>query len=209
VISDVDDGLGVTRDDLLTHAHVLEALVEHGPVLPVQFGTLAPDDEAIRQDVLEAQHDELVPLLEAFADVVQLTVDVAHDEAAALREILLRDPDLVALRDEVRAHGNQADQLRLGELVAGALEALRDDDAALVVDRLAPLARAVSENDRPGSGDVVSLALLVGRDERPAMDEAVANVRDELGPRVRVRYVGPQPPYSFLDPVVTGELPWA
>lgn len=209
VVSDVDEGLRVTRDDLLTHAHVLEALVEHGPVLPVQFGTIAPDDAAVRRDVLEGQHDDLVELLAAFADVVQLTVDVAHEEDAALREVLLRDPQLVALRDQLRGRSDQASQLRLGEAVAGALEELRADDGAIVVDRLAPLARAVAENDRPGSGEVVSLALLVDRARRTAMDEAVANLRDELGPRVRVRYVGPQPPYAFLEPVATGELAWA
>lgn len=210
VVSDVEEDAPVGRDDLLSHAHVLETLAAELPVIPVQFGTLAPADDAVRRDVLDAQHDDLVALLEAFSDVVQLTVDVTHREEAALREVLLRDPGLVALRDHVRSGaGGEGDRVRLGETVAAALQDLQEQDAALVLDRLAPHAKAVAENEARGAHAVTSVALLVDRDDHTAMDEAVTLLTDELGARARVRYVGPQPPYSFLEPVASGELAWA
>jgi len=56
---------------------------------------------------------------------------------------------------------------------------------------------------------VTALALLVQRVDRPAMDLAVADLRAELGPRIRPRYVGPQPAYAFLDSVETEATAWA
>ena len=38
--------------------------------------------------------------------------------------------------------------------------------------------------------------------------EAVGLLRSENEDRMRLRYVGPQPPYSFLEPMKTGELSW-
>lgn len=210
LVSDIEDDSTVGRDDLLAHAHVLEQVAAETAVIPVQFGTIAPDDEAVVHDVLEPQHDELTALLDTFADVVQLTVDVSHREEPALREVLLRDDALVQMREHVRARpADQGAKMRLGEAVSAALEALRADDAALVTDRVAPHARAIAENEPRGARAVTSLALLVDRADHAALDEAVTLLSDELGPRARVRYVGPQPPYSFLDPVIAGELTWA
>lgn len=210
VVSEIEDDATVRRDDLLAHAHVLETLAAAVPVVPVQFGVIVPDDEAVVRDVLEPEHDQLTALLDAFADVVQLTVEVSHREETALREVLLRDPDLAALRDHVRAHpADQQQKMRLGEAVAAGLEALRADDAAIVVDRLAPHAHAVADNELHGGQGVASLALLVGREDHLGLDEAVTLLGEELGPRAQVRYVGPQPPWSFLEPVASGELAWA
>lgn len=209
VVSEVEEDAPVRRDDLLAHAHVLEALAAESAVVPVQFGTVVPDEDAVRRDVLDAQHDDLVALLDAFADVVQLTVEVSHREEAALREVLLRDPELVALRDHVRTNpGADQDKMRLGEAVSAGLEALRTDDAALVVDLVAPHARAVAQNEPRGAHAVASIALLVDREDHTALDAAVTVLGEELGARAQVRYVGPQPPWSFLEPVASGELAW-
>jgi hypothetical protein len=210
LVSDVADDITVNRDDLLAHAHVLERVAAETAVIPVQFGTIAPDDDAVLHDVLDPQHDELTALLDTFADVVQLTVDVSHREEPALREVLLRDDRLAEMRDQVRARpSDHGAKVRLGEAVSTALDALRADDAALVLDRVAPHARAVAENEPRGAQAVASIALLVDRAHHTALDEAVTLLTDELGPRARVRYVGPQPPYAFLEPVIAGELTWA
>ncbi len=78
----------------------------------------------------------------------------------------------------------------------------------MILDRLAPLSRAVAENEKKGAHEVVHAAFLVERTSAQAFDEAVAALRDETADRIRLRYVGPQPPYSFLEAAQTGELAW-
>ena len=43
LVSDLDDEARVGRSDLLSHAHVLEAVAEAETVIPVQFGMVMPE----------------------------------------------------------------------------------------------------------------------------------------------------------------------
>jgi hypothetical protein len=208
LVSDVDEDARVGRDDLLAHAHLLETVAAVVTVIPTRFGVLVPDDETVRREFLVNQREHLVGLLRAFDGCVQVTVNASYDEASALREVLRRDPDLAGLRDSTD-RTDPAAQMRLGEAVGNALGALREDAADFVVERLRHHALATSINEVRGLYDVASVALLVGRQDRAQVDAAVRDLDRELAGRMTLRYVGPQPPYAFLDHVVTEERSWA
>jgi hypothetical protein len=211
IVSDVDENAPAGRKDLLAHAHVLEAYADRANVIPMQFGIALPDDDTVREQVLERDRDSLEHLLQAFDGLLQLTVQVFHQEEPALREVLRRRPDLVAARERMRSFpeaATPAAQVELGQAVAAALEELQDEDRAMLLDELAPLCRAVAENDTSGAHEVLHAAFLLDRDVQPAFDEAVAALRSAHEARMRIRYVGPQPPYSFLEPMRNGELAW-
>ncbi|QNN51541.1 GvpL/GvpF family gas vesicle protein [Nocardioides mesophilus] len=205
---DVEEGARVRRAHLLAHAHVLERLAAQMSVVPVRFAMVLPDDATVRSEVLEARRAHLTELLQAFDGLVQLTVHADHVEEAALREVLARHPELVELRDAARASADPAVQVRLGEQVTQALEELQREDAGSLLDRVSPHARAVAVNDRRGGLEVLDAALLVDRRVQPRLDEAVATAREELAGRLSLRYVGPQPPYSFLEAVRDGGAVW-
>jgi hypothetical protein len=210
--SDVDPGAAAGRKDLLLHAHVLEACAEELTVVPMQFGMALADDEAVREQVLVGQRERLEYLLASLDGLVQVTVQASHEEEPALREVLRRSPDLLAARERLRTTpggGSAAAKMELGEAVAAALQELGAEDGDHILDQLAPLTRAVSESEAKGTHGILHAALLVERAQRPALDAMVARVREELADRVRIRYVGPQPAYSFLEPLQTGELAWA
>lgn len=211
LVSDVHGEPHAGRKDLLAHAHVLEAYVEDNTVVPMQFGIALPDDDAVRQQVLEAQGEEIGDLLDAFHGLVQLTVQAFHDEEWALRQALERDPRLVEMRDQLQGlpePAAQDGQVRLGQAVAAVLQDLEEQDADAVLERLAPLARAVAQNDAGAAHEVLNAAFLVERDARSAFDAAVGELREDVGSAMRIRYVGPQPPYAFLDAARNGELAW-
>jgi hypothetical protein len=209
VVSEVDDRPAGPKD-LLAHAHVLEAFAAETAIVPMQFGIALPDDVAVHEQVLQAQGEELLALLGAFDGLHQVTVQAFHREEPALVEVLRRDPALRAQRDHLRSATTttQAHQLQLGEAVADALQALALEDADVVLDRLEPLTRAIALKEASGTHEVLHAACLVERSGRQGFDEAVADIDQQLGDRLRLRYVGPQPPYSFLEPVRNGELAW-
>lgn len=204
LVTDVDEDARVGRADLLAHAHVLEGLAESMTVLPVQFGMLMPDEDTVRRELLGPRGDRTEALLQAFEGHVQVTVTARYDEGAALRDVVRRDPSLRTAVDPADLQG----RMRLGEAVAAALEQLRAEDADHLLRRLSPHAVAVSENEVRDAYDVTSLALLVRRDGRAALDHEVTTLRDEQDGRLQLRYVGPQPPYAFLDHVEVGESAW-
>lgn len=208
LVSDVEEDARVRRADLLAHAHLLEAVAADTTVVPVRFGVIVPDDDTVRAEFLVNQHDHLVGLLQAFDGCVQVTVHATYDEDAALREVLRRDPDLAAFRDSVDP-ADQAAQIRLGEAVGSALATLREDAEHTVVEWLRPYALAASVNEVRGAYDVASVALLVRREDRVRVDAAVGDLDRQLAGEMSLRYVGPQPPYAFLDRVVVEEESWA
>jgi PAS domain-containing protein len=209
VVSEIEETSTAGPKDLLAHARVLEDYVERETVLPMQFGIALPDEDAVRLQVLERDGKDLDYLMEAFEGVVQLTVQAFHHEEPALKEVLRRAPALVAERDRLRSGTTaQAHRVQVGQAVAELLEYLQEEDGQVVLDHLAPLALAVSDGERNGTHQLLNAAFLVDRAARPAFDKAVAEVATLLEERVRLRYVGPQPPYSFLEPVRNGELAW-
>jgi hypothetical protein len=209
IVSEVDERRPAGPKDLLAHARVLEAYAEHGTVLPMQFGIALPDEDAVRQQVLDREGSDLVYLLGAFDGLVQLTVQAFHHEEPALKEVLRRQPALMAERERLRSGAvAQSQRMQVGQAVAELLEYLQEEDGQVVLDRLAPLALAVSDGERNGTHQLLNAAFLIERKSRPDFDKAVGELSAELEERVRLRYVGPQPPYSFLEPVRNGELAW-
>jgi hypothetical protein len=208
LVEEVEDDARVRRADLLAHAHLLEAVAAVTTVIPSRFGVMLPDEETLRKEFLVERRDHLLGLLKAFDGCVQVTVHASYDEEAALREVLRRDPGLAAMRASADLAETTA-ELRLGEAVASALASLREEAAATIVEALRPHALAASINEVRGAYDVASVALLVRREDRVGLDTAVADLGRQVAGQMSLRYVGPQPPYAFLDHVVTEERSWA
>lgn len=212
IVSAVEADRPAGPDDLLSHARVLEAVAERDTVIPMQFGVLLLDDVQVHEEMLEPEGDSLRHLLRTLDGMIQLSVQAFHDEQPALAQVLTREPALRVMRDSMRTPGSpatQGDQVALGQAVADGLERLAGHDRELILDQLDPVVDAVSLGE-PGSAlQVLNAAVLISRERRPELDNAVERCRELLGARMRIRYVGPQPPYSFIEPVRTGELAWA
>ena len=210
IVSDVDTEARIGREDLLAHAHVLEAVVEDSTVLPMRFGVVLDSDDDVAEQVLQAGEERLLSLLAEFDGLQQLTVKAVHEEDEVLRTVLAENAEVRAYRDSMAARGETYQgKLELGRLVAAGIEVIEQMDAAYLVDELAPLARDIKIEDSSKRRDVLDAALLVSRDDRSRVDAAIAKLGSQLPPRLRLRYVGPQPPYAFVDAVLAGEQVWA
>lgn len=193
--SDVDGSIReATREDLLAHARALEEISERTAVLPMRFGMTLPSAEAIADELLAPHHDRWEALLDELGDAIELRVKAFADQEAMLRQLVAEDPEIRALR----GRDAMSDRIRLGERVAGALERRRQVDAAWLLERLRPIARDVRELDAGLEGMVLDAAFLVDRDAAVTFDREVAAVSEEAADRLRLRCLGPQPPYTFV-----------
>ena len=210
VVSDVDADARIRRDDLLAHARLLESLVEASTVLPMRFGVIVETDQEVARNILEPGESGLTALLQSFDGLIQLTVKAHHDQDQALRHLLRVRPDLRALRDETgEGPASYPAQLKLGEAIATGFEALVKSDGAMLEDQLSGIAERIVLGDVAGQNQVLNAALLVRRTARTETDEAIARLRRTLPDRLRLRYIGPQPPYSFVDRELAGDPVWA
>lgn len=195
------DELTAARE-VRAHWRVLEEASRGTTVLPVRFGTVMESEAAVRDQLLAPNAEGLAELLRELGGRVQLNVKGDYDEERLLREIVQASRPIAALRERVSQLSEAAayyDQIRMGELVAAEVARRREHDEALAIARLEQAAVAARAEPVGSQSGAFNLAFLVDQDDVDAFSEAVGALRAELGERVTLRYVGPLPPYSFVD----------
>jgi hypothetical protein len=209
VVSDAAGGRVGAASALREHWSVLERLAEETTVLPIRFGTVMASEDAVVADFLAPAHDGLRSGLEALAGKVQVTVKGTYDPDALLRGVVARSATIARLKGEVDALPEAASyvkRIQLGELVASEVERQRERDAAMVLERLEPLALASRAEAASGMHGAVSAAFLVERDGVGAFGDAAGTLAAELRGRMALRTIGPLPAYSFTP---EGASAWA
>lgn len=180
--------------DLRAHDRVLADLVRAGTaVLPMRFGAVVADEDAVRTELLEPNRDDFAAALNNLRGRVQYTVKVRYEQEPVLREVLAAHPEIRQL------HGRTDDaaRMRLGELVVRALERRRPDDASAVLGELVgPVDTRVREVAAPD--EVLVVACLVDADHGPEFEQLVEEVAARHADRLRFKLVGPSAAYDFV-----------
>lgn len=199
IVSDAPEGLRPKRRDLLAHQNVLDEVGAGGPVLPMRFGSVAPDDPAVT-GVLAERGEHYRERLGALDGKVEYNAKATHDEEAVLHRVMGENPELRALTEANRqaGGGTYEDRLRLGEMVVAAVQTREAEDAAEVQRVLEPAASAVSVGP-DSTGWLANVSFLVDRRSAEVFLAAVDEVR-ESHPHLELRVNGPLPPYSFVEP---------
>jgi hypothetical protein len=198
-----DDYVEAGRDELLAHSRVLEQVLQGGSVvLPMRFGVVMPDAEAVREQLLAPHRQELEAQLAEMDGKVEVNIKGIHDEQSVLGEIVRENEEVAQLRQAIQGKPEEAtyyERIRLGELIAQALEDKRNEAAPRVVDALAPLAVAVEVGEPVHERMAVNASFLVERDRLAEFDRAVDELGQSEAGRLRLRYTGPLPPHSFVE----------
>jgi Gas vesicle synthesis protein GvpL/GvpF len=189
------------RRDLLRHSDVLQQAFADGIVLPFRFGVVFPDAQALVDEVLEPRQDELLELLDRFADAGELRLRAAyHDRESILADIVRSDPSIARLREQSRGRsGADPKLLQLGEAVAHAFAARRSADADAIVSRLAKHADEIEVDEPAGELEVVRASFLVRRRKTAKFDELLESVALSHRHLITFTCTGPVPPHSFVD----------
>ncbi|MFD7241750.1 GvpL/GvpF family gas vesicle protein [Streptomyces massasporeus] len=199
VVSEAPEGLRPKRKDLLAHQNVLSEAGAAGCVLPMRFGSVAPDDNSITA-VLAERAEHYKERLRALDNRVEYNVKANHVEEAVLHQVMAESPDIRGLAEANRQAGGGSydDKIRLGELVAAAVKAKEADDGAAVQRALEPVADDVSTGPE-STGWLANVSFLVNRETAESFLAAVEQLRKDM-PHLEVRVNGPLPPYSFVEP---------
>lgn len=198
VIGPVPPDLRARRRDLLAHQALLMALAAGGPVLPMRFGTVAADEEALRARLA----DESAGYLAALARLdgrVEMNVKglPVQDSTVALAAVVRADEQVRRLREEARRAPRYELSVRLGEAVAAGLARRAAEAADEARRRLGALAERVTEGHASAGHALNASFLLPAGDAdrfRAAAEAFAAAARD----RIALTVTGPLPCYSFV-----------
>jgi hypothetical protein len=117
-------------------------------------------------------------------------------------DIVAEREDIGALRAWIAARpgpGAHQQRVKIGQMVAEALDGRRTREAEGIIAALAPLAAEVCAGKLLGDKMILNAAFLVERSREAGFDEGVARLGEERGRELLIRYVGPEPPFSFVN----------
>jgi hypothetical protein len=171
-------------------------------VLPVRFGIVMSGPEEIRSRLLDEHAPELREQLTELEGKVEVRIRANYDEDGLLREVIRDHPEIAALRAQMRGRSDDAtyyERIRLGELVATAVERRREHDAQVIVEALSAIALAVDHGRTEHERVAVQASFLVERSRLAEFDEVLEEVAAGFAGRLRFKYTGPMPAHSFVE----------
>ncbi|MFZ5592548.1 MAG: GvpL/GvpF family gas vesicle protein, partial [Bacillota bacterium] len=203
VVSDsCADHYPVSRENTLTHQRVLEFLLPRFTLLPVRFGTQAATAQQVRQAVLVPRYREFQTWLSYLRGKQQYGLKVFwRDMAQVYRELAEGHPEIKRwqyMAQKGRPMGRQQ-LIEAGRLVE---QALLERKKALRQQIMAALDKyAWKSKTAPDYGERMFLNanFLVEETSQEQFDRQLALLREQLGDGVHFKYVGPLPPYDFVQ----------
>ncbi|MFD0887655.1 GvpL/GvpF family gas vesicle protein, partial [Streptosporangium algeriense] len=195
-------------DDLFAHQRLLDEAAAEVPVLPLRFGAVVTDDEAVVGELLAPNHDAFRDALDDLEGRTEYIVKGRYVEPVVIGEVLEESAEAARLLDEVRGKPEEATwdtRIRLGELIGEGVAARRDADTDEIVRALAPLSVAVVVREPTHEQDAVHVAFLVETDRLAEFERVVEEFGDRWADRVTVRLLGPLAPYDFVTTPQPGE----
>jgi hypothetical protein len=198
LVSTVPTEFRIKRADLRGHLEVLEQAFASTTVVPCAFGTVVASPEALTESLLTDRRVELRETLNFLDGNAQLNVRATYLEDALLREVVAEDPEIAAVQARARDRPSYHEQLRLGELVAAAVAARREQDRARLLERVVDLAAEVVTEE----GDeltALKASFLVRRADVRRFEAALEALARDEHHRLTIELVGPLPPTAFAE----------
>ena len=203
VVSDVPGlRIDLKRENLLDHQRVLEEVLCRSDVLPFSFGMVADSDDEIREVLLQDGYDALCEQLQYVHGCVELEVKAFWERDRLFAEIAEENGEVRTLRDTIPLLPDDEaamERITLGQLTEAEIQLKSTWEADEVLEVLEPIAVEVLVS--PNLTDIMLLngAFLVERAREEEFDRAVAALAAARTGRLIFNYVGPLPPYSFIN----------
>ena len=203
VVSDtLSSRLRPDRRNITAHQAVLHSLTEDKTVLPMRFGVIARNAEAVH-NLLSANQKTIREHFERLNGRVEMGLRVSWDVANIYEYFVALHPVLSETRDEIwnrnpNDRSSREEKIRLGNLYESLRSADRKESTEKVKEVLYDYCEDIIETPIKREKDVMNLACLV---ERERLDEFAKGVfqASKLFDNVYLfDYTGPWAPHNFV-----------
>lgn len=190
-----------TRKNLLAHQKVAELVMQEYTLLPVRFGTIAEGTDDI-QNMLMRQQPLFVKNLRELDYKVELGVKIIWSDMKAIYDEIIRDNAAIRTaksRLEIQPGQPTSALIEIGKMVEDALLAKKEEESTYAMEWLGQGALQAKTLENIGENMFLNASFLVSKGMENNFDHLVTELANKLGERVTMRYVGPLPPYNFVD----------
>ena len=188
----------LSKANLTTHTKVVEKVMESRTILPMRFCTVAETADEIIAFLVNKSRD-LKNKLKDMDGKIEVDIKIIWTDMKQIYEEIVKENKKLREMKVIGTTGNRQSLINAGVLVATALE----DKKAVEGGRyLRPFKKAAAEckEEKPNAEDMVAhAAFLIDKGWLKEFDNAVEEVGEEFKERIQIHYVGPLPPFSFVN----------
>jgi Gas vesicle synthesis protein GvpL/GvpF len=188
-----------TRENVLAHERVNEAVMRSYTVLPMSFSTVFKTSEDI-VELLRTAYDAFHDVLTKMQDKLEFGLKVLWEPELVIREIEKDDDNLRLLRQQISHQKGSTyfARMQYGRLVDSLLAERSETLVAEIFSALGAVSVASRANKPIGDKMILNAAFLVSRDRESDFDSKVKEI-DAKYENLMFKYTGPWPPYNFVN----------
>jgi hypothetical protein len=192
----------VNKENLIAHEKVVEEVMKNYTVLPMRFCTVASSAEEVR-NLLRKRYLELKSLLKDMDNKIELGVKAFWKEMKVIfQEMVDEDKKIKSLKEKIAKKSLQesyTEGINLGKIVKTALELKREKEGQEILNVLKRISHHFHLNKTEGDEMLINAVFLVDRAREREFDNQVQELVSKYSPRVKFKYIGPTPPYNFVN----------
>ncbi|NHM26759.1 GvpL/GvpF family gas vesicle protein [Desulfofundulus sp. TPOSR] len=189
----------VNEENILLHEEVIEDVMHHYTVLPVQFGTVLKDTEAVKA-LLEKFYPELTEKLSRLENKVEFGLKVIWPVDEIREEIMINEQAGNFEQDTEKTKKLSGEKYMLARMrdfrIQASLERRADELIAEIDGALRPYVEGSCLKKLLSEKLFLSAAYLVHKDRIGEFRERVRQVMNQYR-KLKFLYSGPWPPYNF------------
>jgi hypothetical protein len=185
--------------NLTVYQSVIEQVMAKHPVIPVKFGTLLEEDEAVIR-MLKRGKDQIVQSLEDVGDRIELDVVALWPDMDAILAEIGQTNEIKALKENTAAHSeDEALEMRIkaGKRVKALLDQKREAIKSVIMPPLLGIAEKHAVHSLMDDAMIMNAAFLINRGDAARLEGIVTGLDRHFEDRINFRIIGPLPTYSF------------
>src|SRR5579885_3626668 len=188
-----------TRENVLAHESVNEAVMKTHTVIPMSFGTGFKTREDI-VELLRSAYDAFYDVLMKMQDKLEFGLKVLWEPSEIIKEIENEEEDIRRLKKELSSQKGSTyfARVQYDRLVNAALEARSERYVKSIMEELADVSVSSRWNKPIGDKMIMNAAFLVSRERESVFDAKVKDIGFRYN-KLNFRYTGPWPPYNFVN----------
>lgn len=187
----------ITRENLLAHQKVIEAIFANYEVLPISFGTVAKSIENVKEKILKPKVKELRQALEETKGKAEVGLKVSWlNMNAIFQEVANSSQELKTLKASKNV-GYQ-DKIAAGQLVAELIKEKREQEKENIVGPLCKIAEEFKEKELLSEDMIFNGAFLINRKRAKEMVQEIKMRAGKYEMRAAFTYTDPLPLFNFV-----------
>ena len=190
-----------TRENALSHEHVIETVMKTHTIIPMSFGTVFRTDDDIRE-VLRSIYPSVKDVMKQMAGKVEFGLKVTWDREHIIDELKRDHEEIRRFHQEITRKHLQSTyfaRMQLGRMIDKALSERSAEFVREIYEGLRAICVASRDNKPIGDKMIMNAAFLIKYEREAEFDDAVNEIAKKFGDRLNFKYTGPWPPYNFVN----------